>query len=237
MIIKDFVTRKFGKILLASLFPLALINPAIAESNYKTEGHYVGVDLISTRAEFHERFRTQSKDMQNQESYSNFGFGGGLSYKYAFNFDNFFIAPGVFTEFNNTEVHGKYKSTRNDLQSLEINNRTGIKADIGYDFDRISPFLTIGHAIVSYKSLNWTQYNSSAPIYQFENSGSNGSYFYGAGFNYKLKDNISVGFEYNHQDIWAKTTTPFIDNIGAKLWHGRYKTRLDIYKVGINYKF
>jgi hypothetical protein len=76
-----------------------------ASANAKTEGSYLGIDLLKTNTQVKGTgigedygvgwFNTKAKD-------SSIGFG--LNYKYAINMNNFFIAPGLFYESIGTEA-------------------------------------------------------------------------------------------------------------------------------------
>lgn len=66
------------------------------------------------------------------QDFDNSAIGFGWNYKYVFNINNFFIAPGVFAEkigTEATEVDGFY------FYKVSIYYRYGLKADIVYDIN------------------------------------------------------------------------------------------------------
>ena len=190
----------------------------------KTEGSYAGVDLLQSTTSFKESY-SYELGSGNSTKYSDSNYGLGLNYKYAINFQNAFIAPGVILEHNG----GKAKGVLTDqLMGLKVGNRYGVKADIGYDVtDRIAPYLTAGYATVSYSTKNFNGAEAKSK------SGNSANFFYGAGLKIDCNENLAFNLEYNTQKFSAKSDVPNND-IGYKT---HFKSKLDILKVGIAYKF
>lgn len=201
-------------------------------SQAKTQGHYAGIDLIRTKASFKERYTSKESlyPLNVPSVYSDYGIGGGLHYKYAFNFDNVFIAPSIFFEQNNTTVAGV--GGNRYLNRLDIQSRYGIKTDLGYDVtEKFSPYVTGGYSRIFYKTRNYVKYiNIDSTV----RDSMTGDWFYGAGLNYNYNDKISFNLEYNRQRFDAKTTiVPVLDyNFDIK-----YRTKLEIIKLGLSYHF
>ncbi|MBP7710155.1 MAG: outer membrane beta-barrel protein [Rickettsiales bacterium] len=194
-------------------------------SNSKTQGHYVNFDVTYTQGEFNERYtrNTNPEPVNRKPSFQNQGIGGSISYKYAFNFNGIFIAPGVFFERNNTKIS---ETGKNDRSSIDISNRYGIRTDIGYDIGRFAPYLTGGYNNIAYRTKNHTSSKT------FLRDASANDWYYGAGLKIRCNDNFSFNAEYNRESFLAKT---FLTN-GVK-YLGYYKTDLNIYKAGIAYNF
>ncbi|MDX2083402.1 MAG: outer membrane beta-barrel protein [Rickettsiales bacterium] len=169
----------------------------------KTEGNYASANLLYNRTSF---------NYQNESNKTSNGAGIGFGYKYAFNFDKIFIAPGVFVEKNNIN---------SDVgpDKINIKNRYGFKADLGYDLeDNLSVYLVGGLSFLNYRTSS-----------EFDGSLSNrskSSLFYGAGISHDYSKNISFSLEYNTQSLSLK------DRAGDKI-----KTDNNTVKIGLNYKF
>lgn len=109
----------------------------LASSSYaKTEDRYIGVDVS--------RFNVMDKSTSPRNSQISPAFG--LNAKYAVNFNNVFIAPGIFAYFNITkDKESGYGYTFN----RSVKNCYGIKADLGYDLtDKFVLYATGSFAIV-----------------------------------------------------------------------------------------
>ena len=196
------------------------------KSSTKTAGHFVNLDAVFTRGNFNERYtrNTKPNPVNAQPSYHNQGIGGSLGYKYAFNFNGFFVAPGVFFEHNNTEIRG---SEGNSRAKVNIKDRYGFKTDIGYDVTNIfAPYLTTGYNRISYSTQN---YSSKKTYFR---DASNNDWFYGAGFKIRYSDHVAFNAEYNRQSFLAQTL--LTNSVG---YLGYYKTSLNIFKVGVSYNF
>ena len=168
-----------------------------------------------------------------EESKSNsINYGVGLNYKYAINVDKFFIAPGIIIEQNRSKNDlNSSENFTDEGHELKINNRYGVKADIGYDVtENFAPYFVVGYSSVGYRSTT-TGLNSSG-ITNGSRSGRANDWFYGVGTKFDLGCNLALNLEYNTQNFSAKTS---VDTVGDVI--SRYKTRLDILKLGVSYKF
>lgn len=199
------------------------------ESISKTQGHFINLDVVYTRASFNERFtrNTSLLPTNTKPHYQNEGYGAAISYKYAMNYKGIFLAPGVFAEHNGTQVNGTESNAR---ERLDIEERFGVKADLGYDVtSRFAPFITGGYGKVKYTTKNFS------PTRTFLREASNHDWYYGAGVKIRLNDSWSLNAEYNRQSFLAKTLVVLSNPVAHYLSY--YKTTLDIGKVGLSYNF
>ncbi len=163
----------------------------------KTEGNYVGVDLLATK--FREAFDKKESGLD---------VGLGVNYKYAINFNNFFIAPGVYFDYNNADVS-------NNANKAELDYSYGTKVDLGYDItDKIATFVSIG-----YKEARITSSENNIDVA----SQTEGLITYGVGAKYALNDNLDLGLSYEYGDY-------IDDNIKSSL-------NIDVVRLGVAYKF
>jgi opacity protein-like surface antigen len=214
---------------------VAKAEPSNSES--KTEGSYAGLDLFGTKTTLEvitvETPTSCPKDcrIKQKPALTNNSYGLGLTYKYAFNFDNFFIAPGIFFEQNNYQA---VSGINGSLSRLQIKNRYGIRSDFGYDIGRFAPYLTIGYAEVSYKSRSGGYDINSNRVSSIKN-GVNGNIFYGAGLKFNLTSSLSLNTEYNFQKIVLKTNlSPLMQDYITRM---AFQVRMETVKAGLYYKF
>ena len=207
-----------------------------SSSESRTEGSYAGLDLFATRTTLSVTngyvpgvCDGQTCVYNHKPNPSNNSYGAGLTYKYAFNFNNFFIAPGIFFEQNN------YQAVSDGfLKRLQIKNRYGVRSDFGYDIGRFAPYLTIGYAEISYRT-RADGYNQNLNPSSVVKNGVKGNVFYGAGLKFNLTSSLSLNTEYNFQRFAPETTVPTL----AKdyLANEAFRARMDTLKVGLYYKF
>lgn len=100
----------------------------------KTEGSYLGLGLINTNLKINQGAGKIANS--NQPSV-------GLSYKYAVNFNNVFVAPELFYDFNSNK-----NKVGGDGFAIRLNQSYGAKLNIGYDVtDKIAPYALIGYSM------------------------------------------------------------------------------------------
>ena len=122
--------------LLIKIALFAFLIPSLA--NAKTEGNYVGIDLINSRTDHYSGIDYGVKD-ENQLSLS-------LNYKYGLNYNTFFVMPNVFLDYTNLTAKDR---NRNDW---DFNYRYGVKFDVGFDLtDKFAAFGSLGLAATDYK--------------------------------------------------------------------------------------
>ncbi len=220
---------------------LVLITAAVAvlsssSAFAKTEGNYVGVDLhkavTSSRYINNGSAGTSGIGLNAAQDQSKTGLG--VSYKYAFNFDKFFVAPGVFFERIGTNtllaVDPEFGESYISDRYFQIKNRYGIRADFGYDItDTFAAYVTGGITRTGYKSntnINGAGAEQSDGIATLAKSKL--GFMYGVGAIQHLNDNVSLGVEYNTQALTA---------VGANPNNQRIKSRIDLYKLTLAYHF
>ena len=216
--------------LTASICSTIFANNALA----KTQGSYIGVDALSIRTAFYSKIDTTTTGGWATYKPTQYGstYGAGLHYRYAFNNNGLFIAPGIIIEqdsFNKTATKG----TNHD--SLQVKNRYGVKLDVGYDVSEVvAPYLTGGYAAVSYKSISNGD-NGSGGVATATTSGTASNGFFGGGLKFTLSKEFSMNVEYNRQTFTAKSVIP---QESAYYVNG-YKqvARIDIVKLGLSYNF
>ena len=186
-----------------------------------TVGNYFGVDLVTTSLNFQNLQYFQSSTMSHRHTNSSSTQSFGLNYNYAINYDNFFLAPGIIFEKNDTLNNLNRQSNNNGIEKYykksfsSIKKRYGIKLDLGYDIsNEIAVYGTIGKAVNYYKnfssSIRYDDYTgliegpycSVACPAVTENpfrvaGGKKHALFYGGGFRMKIKNDWYLTGEYN----------------------------------------
>jgi hypothetical protein len=204
----------------------------------KTQGTYIGFDILKNSLEFSTR---PSLDIDNQGDNQklhniktkNFEYGIGANLKYAFNFYNFFIAPGIAFEYLNNE-----KNTSSILlynlyysQSTILKSASSFKTSIGYDFNKFSIYIPFGISAIDYSIT--TRARNDGSIIGSLKRGFQPSYFKGIGISYELNKNLIANLEYNkYNNFNLKISGVTINNRDIKT-----ATKLDIIKFGLAYKF
>ena len=204
------------------LLAAASVAVAVAASSSafaKTEGHYAGVNIV--RSDSGSQHISEGVNVTNK--FNDRGIGAGLDYRYAFNMNNFFIAPGLFVEKNNIKTRG---SEDEMTSKISINYRYGLKANIGYDVtDEASVYFTNGLSNTLYK-VGFSGVDDGVKFNGEKSTGAIG-YFYGAGVAYNVTKEVAVNVEYNTQKIDLNTAF-----VGAKV-----ENTLSVVKLGVSYHF
>lgn len=174
----------------------------------KTEGNYVGVDLLNTT---YESMGTDSNNGKGGGKYHASDIGYGINYKYAFNFNNFFVAPGVFLDRN--KVSAKFQDDQLESNRDKLRYSYGVKLNLGYDVtDEAAIFAVLGYGESKMKwsnSLDSTNFKSESIIY-------------GLGAKYSVTQNIDVNFGYETSKYQADGSPNF---------------DIDVTRLGVSYKF
>lgn len=189
------------------------------ESFAKTEGHYVGLNIIKTDVKPKEYKSNSTGTLTNSDAYNIKGedkVSFGLSYKYAFNFDKFFLAPGVFYD------HSKISMSDDYSQKWDLNYRYGFRVDAGYDFtNEFSAYALAGSAINNVGLSNNTGFKDTA---------NDSSLFYGLGIKYALSKKVTINLEYEQSDYDADLV--FTNGTTAS-----QNFDSSIIRLGVSYKF
>jgi opacity protein-like surface antigen len=193
----------------------------------KTQGHYIGFDILNITSAFQYKFMNGNA---SNEKVTDNNFGVGLNYKYALNVNNFFFAPGIFAELDDSYARRELMgSSFNEQEEYRMKRRFGIQFDVGYDFTNMfAIYLTGGASRSDYKYT----FISTFPGDSQKDSGYNVSHFYGAGFKVSLGKNINISLEYNEQPTDTKDLKSNITNNVNKV-----AIDLQIIKLGISYNF
>jgi opacity protein-like surface antigen len=207
-----------------------------------TRGNYVGISLNKNQLNFHEELTATDTPygIKYKPSASRYGIGAGLTYKYAINFHDFFIAPGAFFEKNWTSSDGNSKIFPdfgyNQVVRLDIDSRYGFTADVGYDFtNKFAAYLMGGYSFINYTAKNGGGTDISNHQTVLKKS-SNGSAIVGLGAKYNYSDRVSFNVEANTQKFNLKNNTDVPYNSGYDI-ASRYAGRFNTLKVGISYNF
>ncbi|NBX53107.1 MAG: porin family protein [Proteobacteria bacterium] len=218
-----------------SLILLSIIASLASFNAYaKTEGRYIGFDILRSNAEVK---TTKDKVISNSDNYFNTNrkdssIGLGLNYSHAFNFDKFFVAPGAFFDLLNNET--KVRDSLNGYnQDVNIKSRYGIKANIGYDInDQFSAYIPLGISVNRYELI--TKDYIGASYLKVTQTGSESALIYGLGFAYHPTKELAINLEYNNSsfDIKSKTNVALINFVKLKS-----NVNLNVIKLGVSYNF
>lgn len=224
------------------IIAIAAVAVVVSTSAFaKTEGNYLGIDVI----------RTEMEPDKKQAESSNFNIdqkkahkmSAGLDYKYAFNMNNFFIAPGVFADYSNVKnktiivdiggsaVGGSY------ISEFDLKYRAGAKVDVGFDLGRFAIFGSAGLAenFYNYKETVQGGFDIDlGPLGNYSNGKSSSSeksghalgLVYGGGAKFSLTDNLDLKASYEMSKFDAR------DNEGNKM-----KFKLNVIRAGLAFKF
>ncbi len=206
--------KKLNKIAAASIIAASFFS---SSAFAKTEGSYLGLDVLSSRAS-HKYSDGNSLTSSYYGTFKDNAIGYGVNYKYAFNYGNFFVAPGLFVEKIGT------KSIDRDHDPVTIDNRYGAKIDFGYDItENFAAYLTAGIANVSYK-VDWKSINK-------KNSDTQVAGLAGAGLLFHPHKNVTLSVEYNFQSLDLDAPKASNGNIT------KVKTDINTAKIGVAYHF
>ena len=190
---------------------IAIVGSLLTTSAYaKTEGNYAGIDVLRTSA----KHKYESNGLTGSK-FDDSSIGVGVNYKHAFNFNQVFLAPGVFFDQLGT------KSKDSDGGKVSASYRYGAKLDLGYDItDDFAIYFTNGFSNLLY-SVDWNNTGDG------KKSASKLGYVYGGGLSYKIAKNLVVNLEYNTQSVDLKTPST-----GSKV-----ASSIRVAKVGLSYNF
>lgn len=212
-------------------------------SDIRTKGHIVGFDVVLNRASFNQYYSDPDGGINYEKKVNppSTGYGGGLgvNYKYAFNFNKFFIAPGIFYEKLNTKVTPSQKAYpfyEVTSRGLTVNDRYGIITNFGYDFNQyISPYLVVGYSAVRYNSKNGIGYVGEEAVETVSKTDTAHSLLYGLGLNLKYNQQVSFNLEFNMQKFTAKQGK--ISDPVFISYNSKYKADIDSLKLGVAFNF
>jgi opacity protein-like surface antigen len=205
----------------------------------KTQGHYLGLDLLRTQAEAKSNSTAVADQTVSMQQYYNHkdsdtSYGFGINYKYAFNFDNFFVAPGVSVDLLGNKIKSGFSTSANDpySQEIKLNSRLTAQANLGYDLtDQFAAYVPLGISSFSYEMK--TADVSGNNYIQTKKTGNETSFFFGLGFSYQPVKNIAVNLEYN------RIPNLQITSGAATFNNGKIRSDIDVnmVKLGLAYNF
>lgn len=217
---------------------ILLLTPSLAFAT--TEGHYLGtsLNLVNANYEYGDKRNGSGSNSiiaspNDLESESGFG----VDYKYAFNFNKFFISPGVFynTYGGKHESDGtiKFEFFGKSKPVIAINETYGAKFDLGYDISkRTALYLSQGLMMVNYQSYTFTRIPSTFSEYSYHGtSHSKLGYFFGGGLSVRAWESVIFNFEYNKQMV--NFSVPQSD----RFHKDTMKSSSGIIRIGIGYQF
>ena len=208
----------------------------------KTEGAYIGLDITRNK----NNATTSQIEGPEKVSYlnsksSDSSFGFGINSGYAFNINNFYIAPNLLLQVPNSKLQAnnqlkytlKYKISENYeeqntdsiawQQILKINSRFAVKSDFGYDFNKIfSAYIPIGYNIFNY-TLKTNNYYTLNEYYIYQGSLASGHTYDEIIYKNRARGNsgsffYGIGFKINATDKFSfnleynKTSVDFKSN-------------------------
>ena len=193
---------------------------ASASAFAKTEGHYVGASVINT----------SSETSFDQDNHRNDKYSFGVDYKYAFNYEKFFLAPSVFYDHN--ALTEEVTLTAAPFTGVKLTNNTkysyGAKLLIGYDVtDKFAPFAIVGH------SQTRSDGSSYGPGFAFvKESSTNEGMVYGLGFKYSLNEKVDLNASYELTQFGLSSNLDGVVGGSDKL-NSTYK----VARIGASYRF
>lgn len=220
---------------------IAIVGSLLTTSAYaKTEGNYFGVDVLRSASKVKSASTLASDQIGDAAPYyahnkKDSSYGVGLNYKYAFNFNGFFIAPGASYTMLDNNVKAGYPGTSDDpySQSMKLKSQLTFQTNFGYDINnQFSTYIPVGISSFSY-TLNTSDNDGLGTIVTPRKSGRESAIFFGLGFSYEPIKNWVVNLEYNKFQNF-KITSPTATTNGGQI---STKTNVDMLKLGLAYRF
>ncbi len=206
----------------------------------KIEGSYLGVDVLRSSTKAKGTSSLENDNMNSNEPYYNQGNardsdrGVGVNYKYAFNFNDFFVAPGISYDFLNNSMKANHASAINNYfsQAVKLKSALSLRTNFGYDInDQFAFYIPVGISRFDY-DIKTTDVTSTKMV-RTNKSNQEFAAFIGVGFSYQPIKNWAVNLEYNkYQNLKLTSSTATIDG-----GHIIVKTNVDMLKLGVSYKF
>lgn len=220
---------------------IAIASSLLTSQAYaKTEGNYFGVDVLRSTTKAKSYSSLANDNTNGNEIYYDHSNrrdshrGVGLNYKYAFNFNNFFVAPGISYDFLNNNMKAGYASSSTSYfsQTVKLNSAFSLRANLGYDInDQFAFYVPVGISQFNYE-IKTTDANSTTTL-NSKRSSNKSAAFIGLGFSYQPIKNWVVNLEYNkYQSLKLTSATATID--GGQIIS---KTNISMMKLGLAYRF
>lgn len=190
----------------------------------KTEGNYVGLNIIKSKVE------AQKLTIAGTSYTNNQGFlvqdesqvSLGLNYKHAFNFDGIYIAPGAFFDYTNVNTNGQVNGGA--TTTFDLDYRYGLRVDLGYDItNELAAYVHAGIANNIYAN-TWSFNGNSS-----NTSNNDVATTYGVGLKYSVTNNVDVNLEYE--------VSEFDMDMALATNQGTQEFDLNVLRVGVGFKF
>ena len=178
------------------LFTAAIITTISGSAFAKTEGNIVGANVSYVKT--NNTYKSSNTDTTAFGKIEDNQLGFGVNYQYAFNFNNFFVAPEVFAE--------RFSNENTDFlgDTVGVDGRVGAKVNLGYDInDSFSARIGLGYAGVRY-DVDF----SKGDLLLGKKKGTEYDFIYSIGASYKLNANIALNLEYDYQEVDFDTPIP-----------------------------
>lgn len=199
----------------------AIITTISFGAQAKTQGNYLGLNLINTST-------TNRDDALENQKHRNNNYSFGVEYKYAVNFDSFFLAPGIFYDHN--AQNSDFSIADGDRASINIKSSYGIKANIGYDVtEKFSPFITTGYSVTR---LDASVYGPSFANEELKESFNQEGFVYGLGFKYDFTKELSLNAAYEITQFGLHSNLD-----GAIGGSDKLNSDYKVAKIGVSYNF
>ena len=206
----------------------------------KTEGNYVGINLLRNNAKTKSTSTLASDNGEGinslyNHSNKNFTHGFGLKYSYAFNFNNFFVTNEISYELLNNKINsGFFDATENYFsQKVKLKNAMTLKTDLGYDLnDQFAFYVPIGISRFGY-DFETADVGGDSRKFTKKSYGKSAT-FIGFGLSYAPVKNWTINLEYNKYQNFKLTSVEGATFKGGKVIS---KTNLDSIKLGLSYRF
>ena len=220
---------------------IAIVISLLSSQAYaKTEGNYVGINLLRSIAKINNTSTLASDNEEGMNSFYNHSnkdstYGFGLKYSYAYNFNNFFATNEISYELLNSKINsGFFDEAENYYsQKIKLKNALTLKSNLGYDFnDKFAIYIPIGISRFGYDFETADVGGSDKKFTKKSNNRS--ASFVGFGLSYEPIKNWILNLEYNKYQNFKITSIEKATNAGGEI---RTKTNLDLIKLGLSYKF
>ena len=189
-----------------------------------------------------------NQDVGNSDSWGDSigGVVGGIQVGHNWQFDNN-IVLGVAANLNLSDIGDDFKNSEHNQYdpydgSADIKQNGSIDLLMGYAFDRFLPYVKAGVTIAK-EDFTMGCHTGNTSItdgcnHQFNSSASNIStgLNVGAGFQYRVTDNLSAGLEYTYVDLGTSSVymgDPNYPDYGARNFNTAYSTTT----LNVNYLF
>lgn len=200
----------------SKILTVAAVLGVLASNSYaKTEGHYVGADLMYTDIDW--RGGNHSGGLNTYQIQGNNAKSFGFDYKYAWNMDGMYVAPTVFYQYPQATV----KDSNYDDWTLKT--RYGVGLTLGYDVTEEIAVYGAAYWAGNYYYVNW-----NSGVASKEDTDWAVSYELGAKYSMTEDLDVKLGYEMTRIEM---TEPPSVSNTN------KTEFEVEIVKLGLAYNF